>query len=246
MNYPKISCICPTTSARRDFVPRAIRMFQQQSYENRELIIVDDGTIHENLSELVPDQRGIEYLYIDRLLCDATLTLGAKRNLACSLARGSIIALWDDDDIFGSQRLSKQVEPILRGDAEVTAFRMSHTLDLSSGTLYQCPEAAHKALFAHDVRSGTLMYKASYWRDGLCYPNVSRGEDVAFLHGLVARGARVQQIVSPESYICVRHGGNVSDELDYSGWKRAALEQYLAPEDVAFYRSFKEDNADAA
>lgn len=241
-----ISCIMPSTSTRRDFVPRAIKMFLAQDYPQKELILVDDGTIHENLSELVPDQRGIEYVYIDRLLCDATLTLGAKRNLACSLARGSIICHVDDDDWYSPARLSRQVEPILRGDADCTAMKMSHTLDLSTGTLYQCPEAAHKALFAHDVRSGTLMYKASYWRDGLSYPNVSRGEDVAFLHGLVARGARLQQIVSPESYICVRHGGNVSDGLDYAGWKRVALEQYLTPEDVAFYRSFREDQANAA
>lgn len=241
-----ISCIMPSYSGRRDFLPQALKLFQAQDYPNKELIIVDDGSIYQNLSELIPNEPHIEYVYVDRLFTRANLTLGAKRNLACSLAQGEIIAMWDDDDFYAPQRLTKQVEPILRGDADVTAMRMSHTLDLPSGTLYQCPEAAHNALFTHDVRSGTLMYKASYWRDGLCYPNVSRGEDVAFLHGLVARGARLQQIVSPESYICVRHGGNVSDGLDYAGWKRVSLEQYLTPEDVAFYRSFREESADAA
>ena len=39
---PLVSCVMPTAD-RRQWVPQAIRNFQQQNYPNRELLIVDDG-----------------------------------------------------------------------------------------------------------------------------------------------------------------------------------------------------------
>ena len=42
MTAPLISCILPTYN-RRPFIAHAIAYFQRQSYDNRELIILDDG-----------------------------------------------------------------------------------------------------------------------------------------------------------------------------------------------------------
>jgi hypothetical protein len=41
-------------------------------------------------------------------------SLGAKHNLACELARGEIVAHWDDDDWMAEWRLSYQVQELLR------------------------------------------------------------------------------------------------------------------------------------
>jgi len=48
---PVVSCIMPTYN-RRKFVPQAIRYFLRQSYEPKELLIIDDGS--DPVNDLVP------------------------------------------------------------------------------------------------------------------------------------------------------------------------------------------------
>jgi len=83
-DLPLVSCIMPTKD-RRPFAQRAIELFQRQDYPNRELVIVDDGK--DRIADLVGGDDRIRYVPLDR-----RLTLGAKRNLACQHARGSLIA----------------------------------------------------------------------------------------------------------------------------------------------------------
>ncbi|MEO8853744.1 MAG: glycosyltransferase [Ginsengibacter sp.] len=101
---PMISCIMPTYN-RRSFVPNAIRYFLRQDYENKELIIIDDG--EDVVKDLVPQSNNIRYFRLDH-----KISLGAKLNLACEYAKGNIIANWDDDDWYSSTRLSYQANAL--------------------------------------------------------------------------------------------------------------------------------------
>lgn len=206
-DVPLISCVMPT-ARRRDFLAQSIAYFQAQDYPNKELVIVEDGEISN--WDLARGRDNVGYHYIP-----GTHTIGAARNLACSIARGEIICHWEDDDIFGPHRLSKQVAPLLAHHAEATAMKMSLVFDQQTGTYWRCSDEEHARLFAHDVRSGTLMYWASAWRLGLRYKDCSRGEDVAFLEHLLACGHRLAQVVDPASYICVRHAHNTTDTFTY-------------------------------
>lgn len=78
-----VSCIMPTFNRRR-FIPQAINYFLRQDYASKELIVVDDGT--EVVKDLIPRDDRIQYIRLEE-----RLTVGAKRNLACGLARGDII-----------------------------------------------------------------------------------------------------------------------------------------------------------
>jgi hypothetical protein len=86
---PLVSCIMPTHK-RPDFVPRALTYFLGQTYPSTELIVVDDWA--DGVADLMPADPRIRYIRLA-----ARATIGAKRNLACEQARGSIIAHWDDD-----------------------------------------------------------------------------------------------------------------------------------------------------
>jgi hypothetical protein len=50
------------------------------------------------------------------------LSIGAKRNRGCQLARGSIIAQWDDDR-YAPGRLCAQMAPILAGEAHISGLK---------------------------------------------------------------------------------------------------------------------------
>lgn len=210
---PLISCIMPTAN-RRSFVEQSLIYFFAQDYPHKELIIVDDGV--NDISDLVEDQADVYFIRSEE-----KQSIGAKRNKACLSAYGSIICHWDDDDYYGPQRLSKQVQPLLNGQADVSAMRMSLLHDLKTNTYWQCSREEHARLFQYDVRAGTLMYLACYWRQGVHYPDSSRGEDVAFLASLIANGASLARINDPESYICVRHSGNTTNEMQFNEhWKQ--------------------------
>jgi glycosyltransferase involved in cell wall biosynthesis len=215
---PLISCIMPTAN-RRSFVEQSITYFHAQDYPCKELIILDDG--EDDISDLYKGWTNVGFL---RSITQKW-SIGAKRNKGCSVANGSIICHWDDDDYYGPQRLSKQVKPLLNGQADVSAMRMSLLHDLETNTYWQCSREEHKRLFQYDVRAGTLMYLASYWREGVHYPDSSRGEDVAFLQSLIRNGAALARIDDPDSYICVRHSGNTTDALQFNEqWKQVVRE----------------------
>src|SRR5690606_1169828 len=99
---PLVSCIMPTYN-RRKFIPLSIQYFLRQNYAHKELIIVDDGT--DPIGDLIPEEVGIRYLRLDK-----KLSLGEKLNIACENSKGEVIAHWDDDDWYGPQRLSYQIE----------------------------------------------------------------------------------------------------------------------------------------
>lgn len=240
MNYPLISCIMPTAN-RCAFVEQSLKLFQAQDYPNKELIIVEDG--NESVARLVALMRDT---HIRCYTCAERQSIGSKRNLASALAIGEFICHWDDDDYYGPQRLSKQVAPLLANEADVSAMKMSLLYSAATHTLYRCAKEAHAALFAQDVRSGTLMYRARYWHQGLRYEDCSRGEDVAFLQDLLDQGARLARIVDPASYVCVRHADNATSDMDYShkaSWHvEATLESYT--ELLAYMATRKEGEND--
>src|SRR6266849_4617889 len=112
---PRVSCIMPTYN-RRAFVSRAIEYFLRQDYEPRELIVIDDGD--DPVKDLMPADARVRYFG----LRDKT-PLGAKRNLACEVASGSIVVHWDDDDWQAADRLSHQVDTLSRASVPICGIR---------------------------------------------------------------------------------------------------------------------------
>src|ERR1051326_1608453 len=84
MSSQLISCIMPTAN-RRAFVAQAVEYFLRQTYERRELIVVDDGD--DAVGDLLPRDERVRYVRLA-----GRQTVGAKRNRACEEARGELIA----------------------------------------------------------------------------------------------------------------------------------------------------------
>ena len=99
MQQPLVTCMVPTFN-RPEMLQRCVRMFSNQCYSNREMVIIDDS----DRPIETPFPTNIKYIHLKR-----RRSIGYKRNLAVRLARGQLIAFWDDDDIQGPRRLSNQV-----------------------------------------------------------------------------------------------------------------------------------------
>jgi len=230
---PLVSCIMPT-GGRPHFVLQSIRYFQQQDYANRELIILDDGG--QDLAPLLPADARIRYERLSR-----RLSIGTKRTRACALARGSIIAQWDDDDWYAPDRLSVQVAPILDGSADITGLFGVTFFDLPSWRFWRCTPDLHARLFVGDVVAGTLLFARKLWDQGAQYPDISLAEDAYFLQRAVAAGARLARLPADGHFLYTRHGHNTwhfqcGTYLDPRGWQ-AVDEPELPAADLAFYRA---------
>jgi glycosyltransferase involved in cell wall biosynthesis len=228
---PLVSCIMATYN-RRDFVLQSIRYFQRQDYPARELIILDDGT--DDLGDQIPEDSHIRYLRMA-----PRLSIGTKRNRGCELARGSIIAQWDDDDWYAPGRLSAQVAPILAGEADISGLKADVFFELTRWQFWTCTSDLHHRLFIQDVHGGTLVFSRRCWEQLARYPDYSLAEDAGFLYQAVQRGARLCRLVNASLFIYLRHADNswsfnCGEYLDPQGWQRVA-EPPLLPEDRALY-----------
>lgn len=228
---PLVTCIMPTRD-RPDFALRAVRYFQRQTYPARELVIVDDGVC--DLGARLPRDERIRYIRLP-----APETIGAKRNHACEHARGAILAQWDDDDWYGRDRLRAQVEPLLAGDADITALSSAVLFDLEKWEFWTATPELHRRLFLHDVHGGTLVFSRRVWEHLGRYPLRSLAEDAAFLARAVRHGARLGRIPGEGLFVYVRHGRNswsLPAAGTRGGWERTA-EPRFPTDDRAFYRA---------
>ncbi len=232
---PLVSCIMPTQN-RRAFVRQSLLYFERQDYPNKELIIVDDGD--DAVADLVASHPLVRYIALPQ-----KKSIGEKRNIACELARGTIIAHWDDDDWYAPHRLSYQVAPLLARQVDVTALETSCFFDLPNWQAWTCSPDLHRRLFVRDVHGGTLVYWRNIWGPHTRYPHQSLAEDAFFLQLVCNRGARLQKLPHAHSFAYVRHSGNAwniapGSSMQSSGWQRADLRDFIPSEDLTFYIPF--------
>jgi len=232
---PKVSCIMPTYNRRR-FVRYALDLFQQQDYPNRELIVVDDGS--DPIGDLVEGLANVRYLRLSH-----RASIGEKRNLACQHATGELVAHWDDDDWYSSDRLRYQVTPILAGKADITGLDNGFVLELPSGEFWTINPKLHQRLFKGNVHGGTLVYRKELLAQGLRYPDVNLAEDAYLLHYAMQRGKRLMRLANPGVFVYMRHGTNAWREfapgsfLNPSGWERIDRPLMFPAQKLALYTS---------
>jgi glycosyltransferase involved in cell wall biosynthesis len=106
-NFPFVS-ICTPTYNRRPFIPSLIKSIQQQRYPSNKLewIIVDDG--EDSIEDLVKDLSIVKYVRYN-----TKITLGHKRNVMNSLAKGDYIIYFDDDDYYPPTRIYHAINTLL-------------------------------------------------------------------------------------------------------------------------------------
>ena len=104
---PKVSIITPAYNC-ADFIESTIESVLSQDYTNWEMIIVDDCSKDETV-EIIK-----KYQMTDKriILHQAQSNLGAAgaRNKCLELSTGRFIAYLDSDDLWTSDKLTKQVE----------------------------------------------------------------------------------------------------------------------------------------
>ena len=114
---PLISVVIPTHNRAR-LLKRAVDSVLQQSYDNFELLVIDDGSTDETADFAAGlDDPRLRYLRQPR-----NMGVAAARNRGMREAKGSLIAFLDSDDVWAPEKLDRQVELIRRRPEKVGLF----------------------------------------------------------------------------------------------------------------------------
>ncbi len=225
-----ISCLTVTQEGKLDELRVAVRCFDCQTLDERELVIVHDGgsDFDSDIRELAA-LHPVSQIKIERV--SPGLTLGALRNLSVHFASYELVCQWDDDDLYHPRRLEVQYEELRREDADFCFMTDQLHYFKASGEMYWDDWTVET--YPMNLIQGTLMGKKG--RLG-AYDDLARGEDTSVVVELAKSGCRVAQLVGHGYlYIYVFNGKNAWDYEHHaaiSAWKRLPLGRLVEDEAV--------------
>lgn len=221
--YPKISCLTVTKN-RPKMLRRAIQCYEEQTYRNKELVILSQSDDPE-IQQIASGRNDILYVRCP------IMPLGALRNLSIELSTGDILCQWDDDDIYHPHRLATQFKEINAYQAVASAYTQFLKYFTNSNELYWV-DWSEEMQYSHRYLPGTVMFHKSIAMryKGYFYPEngdqSKREEDLNVLELLTKQGW-IAPVRSGNQYIYVFHGENVYD----FGHHQLALSKILMDSD---------------
>lgn len=129
--FPKVSVIIPTYNCAR-YLPEAINSVLNQTYQDLEIIVVDDGS--------TDNTRTITGEYIDkfsekiRYFYQENKGPGAARNIGIQQAKGEYICFLDADDLILSGSINKRIN-FFEKNRELTMVFSDFTLNFDSSEI---------------------------------------------------------------------------------------------------------------
>lgn len=216
---PLISCLLVTARNRFDHVKRSVKCFADQTYPNKELIVVNEGP-REYQSQLDTWFAEMGRSDIRTVWLNGYYTLGALRNIAIGMSRGAIYCQWDDDDFCMPHRLATQYAHLAKEGAKACFFSdqlhyyfPTRELYWDNWKRYHCG-----GRLLYSVIPGTIMIHRDI---NVRYPssgnNASAGEDSVFVENLILKHGDKVTCLSDHGYIHMYsyHGNNQVYDLEH-------------------------------
>ncbi|MCG8511036.1 MAG: glycosyltransferase family 2 protein [Rhodospirillales bacterium] len=195
---PLVSVIIPVYNGEA-FVVEAVNSALAQTYSNLEVVIVDDGS-PDNAAKLVQTRYQDEARV--RLVRQPNTGTAAARNTGIRYARGTLIALLDQDDRWLPEKLVRQVP--LFDDPQVG---LVHTggcvVDVETGRITSTYHAAEQLALPDLVRwckvgcATTLIRRDVLDQIGLFNPDLGGVDDWDMWIRIAAAGYKVRGIAEP-------------------------------------------------
>jgi len=222
---PLVSCVV-STADRPSFIAQLVRCFLRQTWEAKELIIVDSG--RQPVEDFGAGVSGVR-----QVRASAETSLAERLNLGIESSRGTIVQKLDDDDYYHPRFLERAIATLL-SDAPAKTI-------VSWDCFYVVLKGDRALRFSGHGWSagGTLCFTRELWEQTRFRGNGP--SDYFFIHD---SGAALRRVCAPEMYLHVRHGGNMWQVLHDRGvdeYFRAlppagmAAADLVEADDAAFY-----------
>lgn len=159
-----VSIITPCFNSEK-FIAEMIKSVQEQTYENWEIIIVDDCSTDNTMSivtEIAHKDSRIQFFQLKK-----NSGAGIARNTALSKTKGNYIAFLDADDLWKPGKLEKQINFLLANNLPFT-FSFYDCIDEDGNFLNRRIEAPknlsyRQLFFCNYVGNLTGIYNVNYF-----------------------------------------------------------------------------------
>lgn len=198
---PLISCLC-VTHRKPKMLERVINCFYNQSYPNKQLIIVYedfDATTHEFIVNQ-NFENNIQVVMIDS--SKRKISLGELRNISICEADGEYVCQWDDDDWFDPDRLTTQMQCIQQSGKPACILSRWIVFDALTKKAY----LSNKRLW-----EGSILCRKDLMQEKV-YPPLHKGEDSSVIEHLYLNDKLHIVDDMPELYIYISHGNNTWEQ----------------------------------
>lgn len=204
-NHFLVSAIIPVYNGDR-YLAEALESILKQTYQPIEVIAVDDGST-DNSANIARSYKEVRYIY------QPNQGVAVARNVGISHARGELIAFLDQDDLWTPNKLSVQVDYLLKHEnIGYTLAKMR--VFLESGT--DRPGWLNKDYLSEDIPAyivGALVVRKSVLeRVGEFNPTYRYGNDSDWFFRAADVG--IPMAILPETLLHKRiHGANESHKV---------------------------------
>jgi len=242
LSKPEISVIIPTYN-RAELLKKAISSVLNQTFEDLELIIVDEAST-DNTSEVVKDfmegDNRIKYLRYKTNSGKPSIA----RNRGIAAAEGEYLAFLDSDDEWLPKKLEMQIKMAKNFDLDVVGCNY-FLVDENGETIGKVtfPEWIRKNLLKglmegafYPNLSGLLIKKHALkeWFDG----NLTWGEDLELVIRLIKNNAKFD-FVKNACFRYTIHTNRISNRLDWI--KKARDYEYIALKHREFLEKYPKE-----
>lgn len=110
IDNPLVSIIIPCYNS-EDYIIRSIESVLEQTYNNLEIIVIDDMSTDSSISKLKMYDSNIK---VKIIYSKQKLYTAGARNLGLKFSKGRIVAFLDSDDLWHSDKLKRQVSFMMK------------------------------------------------------------------------------------------------------------------------------------
>lgn len=254
---PKVSIVMPVYNG-EDYLAECLANVKAQSFEDFELICVNDGSNDGSKEILQNASVGDKRI---RVINQRNLGASAARNRGLAEAHGDYLLFFDDDDLMESSMLKKLVERMEETNADI-CVTSGYKLDMRTGDrtkvkgFLRMDRVPEKAVFAPEDLGKYLLNFASFHicnkmyrmdfvrKNGIEFTQQRVAEDaIFFVEALLS--AQCISVVDDQLFTYRKHaGGSVSDSVSSSdileGFRMSCTIKHLLCKKEMYHEPFKQ------
>lgn len=229
-----VSIIMPSYNSEK-FISDSIQSVQKQTYENWELLIVDDCSTDRTVS-LIKDFIEMDSR-IQLEVLDKNSGAAIARNTAIKQAEGVYLAFLDSDDLWKKDKLSKQIRFMEENQYVFTSTSFEEVDEENRLTDQLIPshkQLDYNGLLKYCPGNSTVVYNAKEL--GKFYiPNIKKRNDFVMWLQVIKKAEYLYGLEDVLTYYRVREGSLSKDKVDLVKYQ---WNVYRKIEGLSFFKSF--------
>lgn len=201
---PLVSVVVVTYN-RAHFLKEALDSIQRQTFNDYEIIVVDDGST-DNTKEIVEQYKGIRYIYQEHG------GISKARNTAVKAAKGKWIATLDSDDLWEEQKLQKQMDYLqAHPDCRIVYTTFTSFSNIPEATLDERQKELLDTIIKWDLPTA-LIDARLFDEIGMFDENLTYSEDTEWNLRLKLLGINRNHCIDEPLYLRRVHDSNITNE----------------------------------